>query len=99
MATAMMNCPRRNLFLMCAINAAVSELPSVLYVTFGVTQYNDRWCHPSRLGWVQGVVQSLATAPGAQAWLLLGADAAASVAYCTALFVVRPDQIFLWNFL
>jgi hypothetical protein len=46
---------------MCAINAVVSEeLPSVLYVSFGVTPYNDRWCHPSRLGWVLGAVQSVA---------------------------------------
>jgi len=28
----------------------------------GVTPYNDRWCHPSRLGWVQGAVSSLAGA-------------------------------------
>jgi hypothetical protein len=32
---------------------------------------------------------------GVQAWLLFGADAAASVAYCTALFVVIPYAVAL----
>jgi len=29
----------------------------------GVTPYHDRWCHPSRLGWVRGAVRALAGTP------------------------------------
>jgi hypothetical protein len=53
---------QRHLFLMCAMSAAVGELPTAIYVTLGITPYNDRWCHPSRLGWVRGTVQELAGA-------------------------------------
>jgi len=63
----------------------------------GVAPYNERWCHPSRLGWVSGAVQALAGAgaPGAQAWVLFAVDVAASVAYCAASNLVIPYAVAL----
>ena len=97
---AILNFPQRRLFLLCVIIVSMWELPSVLYFALGAVLYNDRWCHPSRLGWVSGGVQALAggaRAPeGVQACLLLGVDAAASVAYCTAFFLVIPYVVGLY---
>jgi hypothetical protein len=93
---AIINFPQRRLFLLCMIIAVMWELPSVLYFASGAVPYNDRWCHPSRLGWVSGGVQALGAPEGVQAGLLLGIDAATSVAYCTAFYLIIPYVVGLY---
>ena len=28
----------------------------MVYFSLGIVPYHDRWCHPSRLSWVQGML-------------------------------------------
>jgi len=96
--SSVLNFTQRRLFLLCVIIVIMWELPSVIYFALGAVPYNDRWSHPSRLGWVSGGVQALAGgAPeGVQAGLLFGVDAAANVAYSTAFHLMTPYVVGLF---